>query len=89
MQYMDMCQRHRFESEQLPTALAAGWPTRINFATLPARVTALRERLEGILDDKERSVFWHEVKKDIRIKGVRKAMGVVEQFNSFEKSQPG
>lgn len=87
--YVSMCQRHQFESKLLPTAVSAGWPTRIDFAALPARVSALRKRLVGVLLDKEQSIFWRELKKDIGEKGVRKTMGVAEQFKSFEKSQPG
>ncbi|EJD07667.1 uncharacterized protein FOMMEDRAFT_73412, partial [Fomitiporia mediterranea MF3/22] len=84
-----MCQRHRFETQLLPTAEEAGWPTCIDFTALPKRVIALRQRLTGILHDKEKSVLWRELKQDIEKKGARKAMGLLDQFNTFEKSQPG
>lgn len=87
--YLNMCQRHQFETTLLPKAHAKGWPTHIDFAGLPARVTALRDKLEGYLSNKDTSLFWHELKKEIDKKGVRKVMGVAGQFNTFEKSQPG
>ena len=89
LSYVIMCQRHTFETQLLPTAEEAGWPTCIDFTALPKRVIALRERLTSILHDKEESVLWRELKQDIEKKGARKAMGLSDQFNTFEKSQPG
>lgn len=36
-----------------------------------------------------RSVFWKEVKKEVKKKGTRAVVGVSGQFASFEKTQPG
>jgi hypothetical protein len=36
-----------------------------------------------------RSVFWREVKKEIKKQGSRTVTGVKGQFASFEKTQPG
>ena len=36
-----------------------------------------------------RSVFWREVKKEIKKQGSRTVIGVKGQFASFEKTQPG
>ncbi|KAL5531383.1 hypothetical protein ACEPAG_4260 [Sanghuangporus baumii] len=89
LSYVTMCQRHQFEMQLLPKARAAGWPTCIDFTTLPRRIHALRKHMTVLLRDKGKSIFWRELKKDIDKYGARKTMGVTNQFDSFEKSQPG
>ena len=49
--FVNVCQRHRFESVQVPLAEERGWPTRINWAELGERVREMRERLKEIVDD--------------------------------------
>ncbi|KAL5513270.1 hypothetical protein ACEPAH_3668 [Sanghuangporus vaninii] len=89
LSYVTMCQRHQFEMQLLPKARAAGWPTCIDFTTLPGRIHALRKHMTMLLRDKRKSIFWRDLKKDIDKYGARKTMGVTNQFDSFEKSQPG
>ncbi|KAL5536818.1 hypothetical protein ACEPAF_641 [Sanghuangporus sanghuang] len=89
LSYVTMCQRHQFEMQLLPKARAAGWPTCIDFTTLPGRIHALRKHMTVLLRDKRKSIFWRDLKKDIDKYGARKTMGVTNQFDSFEKSQPG
>lgn len=36
-----------------------------------------------------KSVFWKEIKKEVKKKGTRAVVGVSGQFASFEKTQPG
>ncbi|TDL24011.1 hypothetical protein BD410DRAFT_132480 [Rickenella mellea] len=87
--FVAFCQRHRFESHQLPKAKARGWPTRINFAALPRRIEEMRDELESLIMDKDSSEFWKELQKVIGQSGTRMALGVRGQFGSFEKGQPG
>ena len=87
--YLNMCQRHNFEYEQLPAAEAAGWPTEIDFSALPERVRSMRAHLGKIISNKETSIFWKELKAMFKDKGVRSVMGLSGQFNSFEKCLPG
>ena len=97
--YISVCQRHRFELHQLPIALERGWPQIINFQKLPKRVARMKIELEAIIlacDDQDgtkgptsRSVFWREVKKEVKNQGSRTVVGVKGQFASFEKTQPG
>ena len=47
-----VCQRHRFESHQIPKAQAKGWPTKIDFGRVKPRVEALRTKLEALLLNK-------------------------------------
>lgn len=47
-----VCQRHRFESHQIPKAQAKGWPTKIDFGQVKPRVEALRFKLEALVLDK-------------------------------------
>jgi hypothetical protein len=47
-----VCQRHRFESHQIPKAQSKGWPTKIDFGKVKPRVEALRSKLEALLLDK-------------------------------------
>ena len=46
-----VCQRHRFESHQIPKAQAKGWPTKIDFVQVKPRVEALRSKLEALVLD--------------------------------------
>lgn len=61
----------------------------IDFQALPKRVADLQNHLTGIINEKTSSPFWNEVSIEIERMGVRAAMGVKGQFNSFDKSQPG
>lgn len=38
---------------------------------------------------RSKSVFWREVKKEMKKQGSRTVVGVKGQFASFEKTQPG
>ncbi|KAH0836450.1 hypothetical protein J3R83DRAFT_8057 [Lanmaoa asiatica] len=106
--YISVCQRHRFESHQLPIATEKGWPKTIDFTKVPIRVKKMRKELEAIILDKDdisdiedldtdgrsrgsrsKSVFWREVKKEVKKQGSRTVVGVKGQFASFEKTQPG
>ncbi|KIJ65185.1 hypothetical protein HYDPIDRAFT_27905 [Hydnomerulius pinastri MD-312] len=104
--YISVCQRHRFESHQLPIAIERGWPTYINFEKVPDRVKGMKKDLQAIIMDtgdrdeddtsddelkgpRDRSVFWREVKKEVKKQGSRTVVGVKGQFASFEKTQPG
>ena len=49
--FVSVCQRHRFESHQVPKAQARGWPTTIDWERVPLRVRALRARWQAIVDD--------------------------------------
>ncbi|KAJ6628263.1 hypothetical protein B0H10DRAFT_1718987, partial [Mycena sp. CBHHK59/15] len=51
MAFAALCQRHFFESEAIPQAMANGWPTSINWKGLKDRVLAMKGDLEHILTD--------------------------------------
>ncbi|KAH7908596.1 RTC4-like domain-containing protein [Hygrophoropsis aurantiaca] len=47
--YISACQRHRFETHHLPTALEKGWPTEIEFQLVPKRIEGMKKTLEAII----------------------------------------
>ncbi|KZT70805.1 hypothetical protein DAEQUDRAFT_764374 [Daedalea quercina L-15889] len=49
--FVSVCQRHRFESHQVPKAQARGWPTKIDWERVPLRIKTLKPRLQEIIDD--------------------------------------
>lgn len=49
--YAEACQRHTFESQQLPKALGNGWPINIDWVELKDRVQSMKRDLESILLD--------------------------------------
>lgn len=49
--FVGVCQRHRFETHQMPMAQKNGWPTQIEWESVPGRVKALAGRLREIVDD--------------------------------------
>lgn len=87
--YLNMCQRHQFEQEQLPAAVIAGWPTHIDFSRLPKRVKGMRTPLDRIIKSKKSSFFWEELETLFKDKGVRSVVGITGQFENFEKRLPG
>ncbi|KDQ50722.1 hypothetical protein JAAARDRAFT_199716 [Jaapia argillacea MUCL 33604] len=55
--FVSVCQRHRFETHQIPLARAKGWPTHIDFDRVRERVEALKEHLnELVMDDRKLSL---------------------------------
>ncbi|KAF5384623.1 hypothetical protein D9757_007517 [Collybiopsis confluens] len=52
--FINVCQRHRFESKSLPEAEAKGWPKSIEWGLIHERVMKMKDHLEAIL---ENSVF--------------------------------
>ncbi|KAH9924827.1 RTC4-like domain-containing protein [Amylocystis lapponica] len=49
--FVGVCQRHRFESHQVPHAQQMGWPVEIDWERVGPRVEALRDQLEEIVRD--------------------------------------
>lgn len=87
--YADLCQRHQFETTILPEARSKRWPTHIKFETLPGRIQAIRNTLSHYIINKESSSFWQEIMQEVGSKGARKALGIADQFNTFDKCLPG
>ena len=106
--FIPLCQRHRFESVELPEARRKLWPTTIRFELVRERVEKMKDRLEAIIQDvdiigdgdsdegeekekgpRKKSIFWQDIKRQVKKKGSRAVVGVNGQFASFEKTQPG
>jgi hypothetical protein len=93
--FIDLCHRHQFESDILPEAEEKGWPKAIDWDSLSARIEQMQSELQKLIDDtsekgpRSRSTFWQDIMKAIKAKGLRAATGVQEQFENFEKTQPG
>lgn len=87
--FIDMCQRHGFEMDQLPKAAAHGWPKKIDFDHLPQRIEAQKATLENIIEHKEQSIFWKEVRTNIKKDGLMKTIGLAGQMSMFKNCQPG
>lgn len=49
--FVSVCQRHQFESVQVPLARKRGWPTQIDWEGLRGRVCAMKEVLGAIMRD--------------------------------------
>lgn len=49
--FINVCQRHRFESQILPEAEQKGWPKRIDWAGLGGRVEKMKRALQALIDD--------------------------------------
>ncbi|KAF8054207.1 hypothetical protein FPV67DRAFT_1173441 [Lyophyllum atratum] len=55
--FVDFCQRHKFESEQLPSARLAGWPNSPDFARLFDRVVANHPSLADVSRNTHNTFF--------------------------------
>lgn len=53
--FVNVCQRHRFESKLLPEAEEKGWPKSIKWGLIHERVLKLKDHLESILENRPRS----------------------------------
>ena len=91
--YIAACQRHEFETHQIPMAREKGWPAEIDFEALPGRVHRFKSALSAIVKDegaaRGKCVFWEEMMCEVEKTGSRAVTGVKGQFASFEKTQPG
>lgn len=49
--FVSVCQRHRFERNWIPRAQLSGWPTKIDFNKVPARIKQFSDALKAMTDD--------------------------------------
>ncbi|KAJ2936028.1 hypothetical protein H1R20_g1066, partial [Candolleomyces eurysporus] len=56
--FIDYCARHRFETDEVPKAVSAGWPDHVNFFELAQRIKNIKVELEELLLDPEESQFF-------------------------------
>ncbi|KAJ3789794.1 RTC4-like domain-containing protein, partial [Lentinula aff. detonsa] len=49
--FINVCQRHRFESKILPEAEAKGWPKSIEWNLIHGRVMRMRKHLEALMEN--------------------------------------
>ncbi|KIK61932.1 hypothetical protein GYMLUDRAFT_42359 [Collybiopsis luxurians FD-317 M1] len=49
--FINVCQRHRFESETLPEAEAKGWPKSIEWDLIHERVMKMKDRLQALMEN--------------------------------------
>jgi hypothetical protein len=49
--YISVCQRHRFETDDLPQAEAKGWPKTIEFNRVEKRVVKMKSVLQELIED--------------------------------------
>ncbi|EJD51784.1 hypothetical protein AURDEDRAFT_149420 [Auricularia subglabra TFB-10046 SS5] len=87
--FVSVCERHRFEAKVLPQAIRAGWPTTIDFDSIPARVKRKRRILDDILKDPSTSSFFREAMDNVARVGARVAESAMGQYAIFERIQPG
>ncbi|KAJ3555497.1 hypothetical protein NM688_g2547 [Phlebia brevispora] len=62
--FVSVCQRHRFESVQIPLAKKRGWPTHIDWTGLGGRVRRLRNKLQRIVDDVDEDCLQRQAEDD-------------------------
>jgi hypothetical protein len=67
--YIDYCARHRFETDEVPKAIAAGWPDAIDFFGLVQRTRNFKAELEELLLDPQDSQFFQVAVQGLKGKG--------------------
>lgn len=87
--FIELCQRHRFEMTHLPLALERGWPTRLDFASLPKHIRDFKRQLKRFINHPYESQFWNEIREDVKEVGRMKIVSVSGQYATFERTQPG
>lgn len=81
--YLDVCQRHEYEVQELPKASANGWPKTIQFKKIPGRLEAMRTHLNTYVQDKSQSVFWRLLSREIKERGTLATLSLANQFNTL------
>lgn len=89
LSFIGLCELHKFEQTLLPEAHTEGWPTSIDFDSLPSRIEALHGRLSNVILDKNSSVFWKETEERVSKDGIHKAMSIKGQYEHFDRKLPG
>lgn len=79
------CERHRLETEYLPMAVGAGWPTDPDFSSLYPRLLRLRDVLDDVLiQDLEDNLFFTSVAEEYKAGTSAAAAGnTANQFAAF------
>ncbi|THH00643.1 hypothetical protein EW026_g1928 [Hermanssonia centrifuga] len=65
MVFVGVCQRHRFESIQIPLAQQKGWPTKIAWEKLGKRIKSIKSRLQAIVDDVDEQFLPGHERQDV------------------------
>ncbi|KAF8518974.1 RTC4-like domain-containing protein, partial [Hysterangium stoloniferum] len=87
--FVEICQRHRFEMTHLPLALQRGWPTHLDFPSLPKRILGFKKALARLIVKPQHSKFWRDLRDDVKEVGRTKMVSVSGQYATFERTQPG
>ncbi|KAJ7574386.1 RTC4-like domain-containing protein [Mycena floridula] len=95
--FISVCQRHQFESHLLPEAEEKGWPQVIDWTQVEGRIKKMKRGLAELIQDhdgdeggpRQRCIFWDEIIADVKKKGSNAASNIRNQFDTFEKTQPG
>lgn len=82
-----VCVRHRLELEASATAKANGWPYPIDFRVLGNRVQEMKGDLSVFIFQKDRSVFWQDLRDKIELMGINRALSIRSTY-AFVDEQP-
>jgi len=85
--FAGFCARHRFETHEIPNAIASGWPMQVNFGALFDRVSRLYLHLMDVPKD-GKNTFLLTAKEYYKTDQLRK-QGVSAQFHRFDKFGAG
>lgn len=92
-EYITVCRQHEIEGEVLPRGREEGWPWKIDWRILEARVMERKALLQpivaGIPGGKEKSSFWNTLQESIKDHGGRKALDTKREASSFGGNQAG
>ena len=90
---IEFCSLHEAETTIIPLGIRIGYPRDIDFSILEERLEErwIREELEEIMNNPERSTFFTKTIKDIRKKGKLQWGGVNHQCETrvMDMSMPG
>jgi hypothetical protein len=89
--YIEVCQRHEFETVEMPKARANGWPLMLDFEELPEKVTSssVTNRLREVIAEPHKSTFWKDIQAAIDNGGTKAVTSADAQMMAADKSLPG
>jgi hypothetical protein len=83
--FIDYCARHRFEVNEIPKAIDAGWCMDVNFHELSSRIEEHKDAFEELLNDPEGSHFF-----ELALESRRKIKSHINRaYESFDEQGCG
>ena len=81
--YQSHCQQHCNEIEVIPSGLAAGYPSIINFAAIPSRIAKFKKHFTLLIDAPYPNHFYIQFLDFVNLQGEHSSNGIQGALTSI------